>query len=160
MIDHIALGSVVYFFMPRITCRGGDSVKRNQTNSKNTKRVGNIFRKIIMHIVLLSLMMMLESMIALKLRIMPEKINRINFLVFLSAAGIPAILLQNEKDFYEVVKYYLWILLIWSTIGMGFFDSGIIGLKRLALSILASVIMLFTMGVFISRKSVNKFKHR
>lgn len=135
-------------------------MKRNLTNSDNSVRIGNLFRKFIMHIVLLCLMIMLESAIILKLRITPERASRITVLIFLMAAAIPALMPTNKNRFYDKAMYYLGILLIWATIGMGFFDSGIIGLKQLGFSVLASVIMLFAMTAISGRKSANKFKHR
>lgn len=135
-------------------------MKWSYTHQKNTEKMIKLFRKIVIHSLLLCLMLTIETAMILKMGISPERIQKISLLLFMIAALIPAGILQGENDFYETVEYYFGILLIWITIGVGFFDSEIKNLKQLTICILISFSIQLVLQTVYNKKASFKFKHR
>lgn len=135
-------------------------MKRSHTHQKNTEKMIKLFRKIAIHVVLLCLMLTIETAMILKMGITPVTIQKISLLLFMITALIPAGILQGENDFYETVEYYFGILLIWTTIGVGFFDSEIKNVKQLTICILISFSIQLVLQMVYNKKVSPKFKNR
>lgn len=135
-------------------------MKRSHTHQKNTEKMIKLFWKIAIHVVLLCLMLTIETAMILKMGITPVTIQKISLLLFMITALIPAGILKGENDFYETVEYYFGILLIWTTIGVGFFDSEIKNVKQLTICILISFSIQLVLQMVYNKKVAPKFKHR
>lgn len=135
-------------------------MKRNHANQKNTEKMIKLIRKIALHVALLCFVIMIETVVILKMGIIPETIQKISLLLFFIAAVIPAGALTGKGDFYDTIAYYFGILLIWTTIGVGFFDCEIVNLKQLGVCVLGAIAIHFVVQIFLNKKSSPKFRHR
>lgn len=129
-------------------------MKRNHTKLKNTGKTINVFRKIFVHAIMLCLMITVETIMILKMKSRPENVSKVTQLLFLTATVIPALMYQSKNSIYDNLVYYLGIFLVWSTIGVGFFDWPIRSLIQIASYIFVSFAVVLAAKWIVNGKKV------
>lgn len=129
-------------------------MKRNHTKLKNTEKTMNAFRKIFVHAIMLCLMITVETIMILKMKSRPENVSKVTQLLFLTATVIPAMMYQSKNSIYDNLGYYLGIFLVWSTIGVGFFDWPIGSLLQIASYIFVSFAVVLAAKWIVNGKKV------